>query len=154
MFRQNPVRKFPERRRHIRIVTIRNFGYCTIAFLLVFAAVTIRSEMRGRHMNEYGRLLGKQIEREIPQPKPVAVVEEAASPVQEEAPSYSYASSPPPMTDSTYSVEPVEPVTTQILPPSSRSSEGDIAIVGGPEGVSVVRQARRRPVLSGGFGRP
>src|SRR5688572_6878527 len=38
---------------------------------------TIRSEMRSRHMNDYGRLLGRQIEREVPQQKPVDVVEES-----------------------------------------------------------------------------
>jgi hypothetical protein len=34
-------------------------------------------------------------------------------------------------------------------------SEGDsrVTIVGGPEGVTVVRETRRKPVLSGGFGR-
>ena len=33
------------------------------------------------------------------------------------------------------------------------TGETDIAIVGGPEGVKIVQRERRKPVLSGGFGR-
>jgi hypothetical protein len=37
--------------------------------------------------------------------------------------------------------------------PTGASDESRLVIVGGPEGVEVVQQTRRRPVLSGGFGR-
>jgi hypothetical protein len=39
----------------------------------------------------------------------------------------------------------------QVVPP--RVGDTDVVIVGGPEGVQVVRRERRKPVLSGGFGR-
>jgi len=47
-------------------------------------------------------------------------------------------------------ITPVEPAQT-ITPPRG---DGRVAIVGGPEGVTIVRQDRPRPMLRGGFGRP
>jgi len=61
MIRNRNRMLFPERRRHFRIVTLRNFGWLTIAMLIAFAAITIQSEMRGRHPHDYGRLLDKQM---------------------------------------------------------------------------------------------
>lgn len=147
--------RFPERRRHVRVVTLRNFGYLSIALLIVFAVVTVRSEMRGRHMNEYGRLLDRQLEREVPQQKPVEVVQESATepaPVPAPAPAQ-------PMyieeTGQTIDASTVTPILTTVQQPMpARSRDSRVAIVGGPEGVAIVQQTERRPVLSGGFGRP
>jgi hypothetical protein len=154
MFRRNTVGlKLPERRRHVRIVTLRNFGWLTIAMLIAFAIVTVRSEMRGRNMNDYGRLLNRQIDAKDTkvEPKPVDVVEEGApaeSPLQRESQSQPMmivpADQPAPV--------PTQTMASQVIAP--RTGESKVAIVGGPEGVAVVQQTPRRPVLAGGFGRP
>lgn len=148
MFRKTQTRLlFPERRQHVRIVTIRNFGWLTIALAVAFGAITIRSEMRGRHMANYGRLLNRQIEAEVPGSKPVEVVEES-EPAQAAPPQTMYVEpyelTPP-------SAEPVTPIVSQALP--ARARESRVAIVGGPEGVAIVQPTEKRPVLSGGFGR-
>jgi len=141
IFRPNRSRMMaPERRRHMRIVTLRNFGWLTIALLIAFAAMTIQSEMRGRHSHDYGRLVRRQIVNEAPSKRPVEVVREEAPAVQAR--------------DQAMYVEPVEPAaapipTQQIVIPTR--GDARVAIVGGPEGVTIVKPARRR--LAGGFGR-
>jgi hypothetical protein len=140
-------RLYPERRQHIRIVTLRNFAWCTMVFLLVFAAISLRSELRGRHMHDYGRLTPRQVVQEKVEQQPVEVVSEAApsAPVQSLAPQMTIA-------------EQSTIVTTPTVAPAAMQApvRGDarVAIVGGPEGVSIVRQERPRPMLRGGFGRP
>ena len=53
---------------------------------------------------------------------------------------------------STTSAAAIEPVPIQGALPA-RTGESRFVIVGGAEGVSVVEQTRKRPVLRGGFGR-
>ncbi len=136
-------RLYPERRQHIRIVTMRNFAWFTMVFLLVFAGISLRSELRGRHMHDYGRLTARQIVREPVEQKPVEVVNEgaASAPVQSLVPQM--------VTEQSTMITPVQPPVMQ--PPRG---DGRVAIVGGPEGVTIVRQDRPRPMLRGGFGRP
>ena len=149
-----PIR---DRRQSKRYLTWRNawiaFGVASVSFL----AVTIRSEMEPRGGDGFGRLL----QRELPQvePKPVEVVQEATPPVTDQ-------SSPDPMlvapaqrehwlygeqpTTSAGVIEPMPVPTATAVPPGADS---DVVIVGGPEGISVVQQTRRRQTLRGGFGR-
>ena len=137
---------FPERRRHVRIVTLRNFGWLTIVMLIAFAAITVRSELRGRNGRDYGRLLERQITAGMPQPKPVETVGEAEPPIADHTPAMT--------------VLPVEPAPQQqtMIPteitPQYRGGESRVAIVGGSEGVTIVQQTQRKPLLKGGFGRP
>jgi hypothetical protein len=51
--------------------------------------------------------------------------------------------------DTTATTATVAPVVTAAVV----RGNGDVAIVGGTDGVTVVRKERRKPVLSGGFGR-
>lgn len=138
----------PERRQRVRIVTLRNFGWLTIAMMVGFGAITIRSEMRGRHRNDYGRLYGRQMSRDIPAKKTVEVVKEASPLIADQTPAYEE-----PLLPLDAYGEPQQPATytTQAVVP--RAHDSRVAIVGGPEGVTVVQQTRKRPVLSGGFGR-
>lgn len=154
--KQNPTH-FIERRQHRRIVTVRNFSIAFAVTVLAFMAITIRSEMRGSKTRSYGRLYEKQIVADVKQ-KPVEVVREV----------------PPAVPDQTHAdpmlVEPMnreqwlhdagtqEPAAFHTASAAAQvvgPSEGDsrVTIVGGPEGVTVVRETRRKPVLSGGFGR-
>ena len=138
---------FPERRQHVRIVTLRNFGWLSLAVVVVFAAISIRSELRGRNMHDYGRLVDRQLKTEIEPRKPVEVIEEnapAAAPRTQSEPMIIIDANTPPPQQSAAAMSP------QFAPPPG---DGRVAIVGGPEGVTVVRQPRRRPLLSGGFGR-
>jgi len=48
----------------------------------------------------------------------------------------------------------IAPVQPEISAASVTRGTGDVTIVGGTEGVTIVRSQRRKPVLSGGFGRP
>jgi len=146
----------PERRQHVRIVTLRNFGWLAIAALVAFGAITVRSEMRGRHMHDYGRLYDGQLTRDAAKKEPVEVVNEAEA----AAPS-------PQIADQTPAAEPmlvlpvdpasaaIEPQQATIISPAvvPRARESRVAIVGGADGVTVVQQTRKRPLLAGGFGR-
>jgi len=139
-------RVFPERRRHIRIVTLRNFAWFTMVSLLLFAAISLQSELRGRRMQDHGRLTGRQVET-TPVEKPVEVIPEATP-----------AQSTPAQTMTIVPAEPQpqpQPLPTTMAMPVAPPQGGDsrVVIVGGPEGVTIVREPRRRPLLAGGFGR-
>ena len=144
-----PIR---DRRKHKRILTLTNFGIFVAVLVIAFLAVSIRSEMRSLTPGDYGRLF----RREVPPPpvpaKPMEVVREE----------------PPPVQDVTHAdpmlVEPMQraqwltddTATTTVAPMMSSASmggESEVVVVGGAEGVTIVRREKRKPVLSGGFGR-
>lgn len=153
--RRNLVVPIRDRRQRKRYLTLKNFGAATAVLAVAFVAISIRSEMRGRVEGDYGRLFQREIATEVEQ-KPIEVVHEA----------------PPPVDDATHAdpmlVGPAAraqwleddanaPLTTTAEPTVVTSAtmpgQGDVAIVGGPEGVTIVKRDRRQPVLSGGFGR-
>ncbi|HEV7767175.1 MAG TPA: hypothetical protein VGQ76_19395 [Thermoanaerobaculia bacterium] len=147
-----PIR---DRRQGKRIVTVRNFGIATIAFLVLFAVITIRSEMRGSGSASYGRL----VERELPkvEHKPVEIVREAVPAIETEQ-AHADPMLTAPMAREQFLREQVAPAPVAVAVPQRTQAalatgETDVAIVGGPEGVKVTQTERRRPVLSGGFGR-
>jgi hypothetical protein len=145
---------FIERRQHRRIITVRN---CSIVFavsVLAFLGITIRSEMRGSKTQSYGRLYETQVVAEVKQ-KPVEVVREAPAPVPDQ--SHADPMLVEPLSREQWLHDNPQPPTynTAAAAQVVGTSEGDsrVTIVGGPEGVTVVRETRRKPVLSGGFGR-
>jgi hypothetical protein len=152
-----------DRRKGKRYLTLKNFGVATVAFTVLFAGVHVLSELRGTSA-DYGRLMNRELPSEPIHTKPVEVVTEAA---------------PPPVPDATHAdpllVEPMvrgqwlqgdpqgalttaEPAASHGMPmqraeASVATGETRVAIVGGIEGVNVVKRERTKPVLSGGFGR-
>ena len=149
-----------DRRQHKRFLTLKNFRNAALAGLVLFAAITIRSEMRGRHATEY---YGQLYQSELPpiEQKPVQVVREAEpvpdathadpmliQPMVREQWLHDQAA----MTGVTAS-SPVDVDMSQRAVAAVASGETDVAIVGGSDGVAVVKQERRRPQLRGGFGR-
>ena len=165
MLRPRPDLIFPERRRRKRIFTIRNVGIASAVFVLLFIAISIRSELRGRNVGEsgYGRLYG----REVPATpdvtrKPIEPVVE--SPVDDQLSADPFAvdaanreqflrAQPPepliaPVTDTGFAAPPA-PILGR-----RGSDERRVVITGGPEGVGVVVVERERPELGGGFGKP
>jgi hypothetical protein len=147
-----PIR---DRRQRKRYLTLKNFGIVVLVLVVAFVAISTRSEMRSLKPGDYGRLFRREVPSPI-EPKPMEVVREE----------------PPPVGDQTHAapmlVEPMDrahwlsvdttrdPPTTAVAPVVSAASlrgEADVVIVGGAEGVAVVKREKRRPVLSGGFGR-
>lgn len=144
------------RRRRRRIVTLKNFRNTLIAFLVVFVAVSIRSEMRRPRHGDYGRLYGKQIGKvEISAGPHVEIVPEAPAVADETSP-YPRLFAPAAReqylgSETTASVVPVESgfAAPKAIPGDHR---GRIEIVGDADGVSIATDARRRErPLSGGI---
>jgi hypothetical protein len=148
-----PIR---DRRQSKRYLTLRNFGYALIAAVVIFIGITIRSEMRGSGPTTYGRL----VERELPQvehkAKPLEVVREAPMVATEQTHADPMLTAPMAREQWLRDQTAIEPVVVDVphrAAAALATGETDVAIVGGPEGVKIVQRERRRPTLSGGFGR-
>lgn len=148
-----PIR---DRRRRKRILTLKNFGIFTAVLLVAFVAISLRSEMRGLNPGDYGRLFRSEVPSPV-EAKPMEVVRE-----QEPAPAvddqtHADPTLVQPMARSQWLVdESTTAAAAAVTAPvvvASVPGKADVAIVGGTDGVTVVRQERRKPVLSGGFGR-
>ena len=144
-----PIR---DRRQHKRYLTLKNFAIAVGVAIGAFIAISIYSEVRRPAPNEYGRLAKREALAPPPAVKPAEVIQEAA-PIDDQA------SADPtliePMARSqwlgqeTTSAAVIQPEPAPV--PAIRPGD-DVVVVGGPEGVTIVKQKRRRPVLSGGFG--
>jgi hypothetical protein len=146
-----PIR---DRRQRRRIVTLKNFRNVAIFAVVIFLSVTVYSELRGPKAGEYGRLYTSELPPRV-EPKPIEVVQEATS-IDDQT--HADPTLVQPMARAQWLDGETAGTTAAITPApvqvhASVSQSGDVTIVGGPEGVSVVRESRRRPVLSGGFGR-
>lgn len=146
-----PIR---DRRQQKRYLTLKNFGWFMLAVVIVFVGISIRSEMRGRPADSYGGLFGRQVASEVEQ-KPLEVVREAAPAVDDATHADPMLVEPAARAQwlevdeaVTATVAPVAPVTAPAV-----AKGDDVAIVGGPEGVAIVKKERRQPKLTGGFGR-
>src|SRR5689334_702855 len=67
----------PERRKHVRILTIRNFAVALFVMVIALVTANVISEMRAPRHGEYGRLT---IEAKPVSVKPPAIVTEAEIP--------------------------------------------------------------------------
>ncbi|HEX2834506.1 MAG TPA: hypothetical protein VHW00_15955 [Thermoanaerobaculia bacterium] len=149
-----PIR---DRRQRRRIVTLKNFRNVMIAAAAIFLAVTIYSETRGPKTGDYGRLYSNEMPAKV-EPKPLEVVTEAASTAVPDA-THADPTLVEPMARAQW-LNGEEQATATLIAPASTTNVridpragGDVTIVGGPDGVTVVRGERRRPMLKGGFGR-
>lgn len=145
-----PIR---DRRQRKRYLTLRNVRNVLLVCLVAFVAISIRSELRGTGPASYGRLY----ERELappPEPKPVEVVREASPAVPDQTVADPLLLAPA-AREQWLRGDTTNPALGALPRAEASVARGEtrVAIVGGPEGVSVVRQERRKPVLSGGFGR-
>ncbi len=129
----------PERRKHVRILTIANFGRAMLVLLLVLATANIVSEMRKPRPDDFGRLT--LVSKPAPIQHPQVVTETEVADVTPVGPAPSMLSVAP-------APSPAQPPETVVRPVIS----DHVAIVGGPDGVHVVStQQGAAPKLSGGI---
>ncbi|HYK00749.1 MAG TPA: hypothetical protein VE974_03275 [Thermoanaerobaculia bacterium] len=146
-----------DRRKRRRILTLKNFAIAMIVFFVIFAGISIRSELRGTNA-DYGRLMQRELPPPVAPDKPVEVVTEAAPQPVPEATHADPLLLAPMAREQWLHGDPNAPVaaTAAVMPRAEVSvatGETRVAIVGGTEGVTVVKRERRQPVLAGGFGR-
>ncbi|HEX6160274.1 MAG TPA: hypothetical protein VF111_08925 [Thermoanaerobaculia bacterium] len=152
-----PIR---DRRQHKRYLTLKNARNVTLVLVAAFLIVTIHGEMRGLKPGEHGRLFHKELP-EAPKAKPVEIVREQAPAPVPDADSADPTLIEPMaraqwLDDDFYNAQPEPTQAATITAPTVQARvQGDarIAIVGGAEGIAVVKESHRKPVLSGGFGR-
>ena len=138
-------------------MTLRNVRNGFLAALVVVAVLNIRSEMRDTTSSEeFGRLYQQDIDKS-PQPKATAASAMEIAPVDEAASADPFALDAA-RREQYLGRTPLEPVAL-IDPvvenvPVAASTGDSVRIVGGPEGVTLVREDRKAgPALGGGFGR-
>lgn len=148
-----PIR---DRRQRKRYLTLKNTGFAALAAFVLFVAISIRSEMRGAGPANYGRLVEREMPRELPAArKQVEVVTETPTVDQEQThadPTLVQAAA----REQWLQAQVTTPVAVDIPPRAAAAmatGETDMVIVGGPEGVKIVQRERRQPTLTGGFGR-
>ena len=147
----------PERRRRARVLTLKNLAYLAAAVLVVFIVISVSSEFRDTTSGRYGRLYGKEAAKTVPLAQQQEVVSEApaatvteqdfADPTLIQAQRRAgYLGTEPVQMQAETSLVPVAPAPVKVVPGK------DLAITGGPEGLTVESNPKRKPVLSGGFG--
>jgi membrane-associated protease RseP (regulator of RpoE activity) len=152
-----PIR---DRRQGKRYLTLRNFGIAVFVLAFAFLLITIRSEMRGLRPGDYGGLVHREMPDPVQATKPTEVVREAAPAVPDQT-----AADPTlvePMARAQW-LDGTNATTAAIVPaPAPQQTvtyqapvagNAHVAIVGGAEGVAIVKEAPKRPTLKGGFGR-
>jgi hypothetical protein len=144
-----PIR---DRRQHKRYLTLKNAGIASAVAFVAFIGVSIYSEVRRPAPNDYGRLARREIApRPLPQ-KPLEVVRETPS-IDDQAAADPMLVEPAARASWLGNETSSAAVIAPPAPAPTAARGGDVAIVGGPEGVSIVQQKKRHPVLAGGFGR-
>jgi hypothetical protein len=147
-----PIR---DRRQRKRVLTLKNFGKFMLAMLIFFAGLTIESHYRNSPTSDYGRLFGKQVSSQTK-------IETRAANVIHEAPVVEQPSVDPlllaPAAREQYlgvnNTATQPPVRSGVATAQTIVVRGDkgVTVVGGPEGVAIVRgEEPRRPALSGGM---
>jgi hypothetical protein len=151
-YRPDLIVPIHDRRQRRRYLTLKNFGYAMIAAAILFLGITIRSEMRGTGPTVYGRLVEREMPKKVDQ-KPLEVVRETPTVDQEQT--HADPMLLEPMAREQW-LRAQQPTPVEVPPRAAASmatGETDVVIVGGPEGVKIVQRERRKPTLTGGFGR-
>jgi hypothetical protein len=147
-----PIR---DRRQRKRILTLKNFGKFALMMAIVLLGITIVLHLDQKANGDYGRLFGKQVPRqtEIAR-RPVDVIREAPPVVDQTAADPMLVA--PAAREQYLGVDSANrPVVTSgvmTAQPLDAPRGTGTSIVGGPEGVAVVKGGTpQRPALSGGI---
>ena len=141
-----------ERRRHRRIVTLKNFGWLMIAVLVIFIGLSFDRHVRS---DGYGRIMdGRIASANDIRPKPQVITE--APPVADQNVADPMLLAPAAREQEFLSTAPLTPApvtAAQITPVVETPASGSVSIVGDSGGVAIVRNgdAAKRPVLAGGI---
>ena len=86
MLRRKPDLIVPirDRRQRKRYLTLKNFGFATLAAVVVFVGISIRSEMRSPDPNYYSPLYQRVLPK-VEQKPPLEVVRETPQPVPDQS---------------------------------------------------------------------
>jgi len=143
----------PERRQRVRILTLKNLGFATIAAIVLLVAANLISEARRTRSGEYGGLFGSEVQKtETLAPRKVEVVTEAPAAIPDRDTADPLLLAPAAREQQLLDVNPRTQTPTQTVVPQTQPAvpdHGHIAIVGDGSGVSVVGSRK----LAGGFGR-
>jgi len=143
----------PERRQRVRILTLKNLGYATIAAIVLLVAANLISEARKTRSGEYGGLFGSEMQKtETLAPRKVEVVTEAPAAIPDRVTADPLLLAPAAREQQLLDVNPRTQTQTQTVVPQNQPTgpdHGHPAIVGEGSGVSVVGSRK----LAGGFGR-
>ena len=153
-----PIR---DRRQHKRILTKRNLAWSALAFVLLFAVILVQADLRRGADAGYGRLFGSQVpsqdskiaanqdvvtEAPVPESSGADPMLVAPGAREQQLLDNNSAAAQKPIVASVATVPEPAPV-------KSTAARGEhVTIVGGPEGVSVVKEKNAKPELGGGFG--
>lgn len=144
----------PERRRHVRILTLKNFGIAVVILIVILIAANLLSEGRRSMSDGYGALFGRELRKAEPVvPHKVEVVTEAPA-VQDRDATDPLLLAPvareqqylQPAAGAPAALAAVAPRAPQ---PEPKADQGRVGIVGDESGVTVVGKRK----LAGGFGR-
>lgn len=161
MFRRKPDLIVPvrDRRQRKRFLTLKNSRNAAVVALVVFVGISIRSELRKPDPSYYSPLYQRVLPNVEQKKAPMEVVTEKPQPV----PDANHADPTlvgPMVREQWLHGDDSAATTATMLPAGATRAEAAVAmgetrvaIVGGTEGVAVVQQTRRKPTLSGGFGR-
>jgi hypothetical protein len=142
-----------DRRQGRRILTLKNFRNAALVLIALFLVVTIYAKFRTpKTADDYGRLYKGQIKTPDVTPKQPEIVQEAGPITDADGADPTLLSAAARAqylgTDSASALTPAPAQTASTVQKDER-----VTIVGGTEGVSIVKENRERPVLGGGFGK-
>lgn len=133
------MRLLPERRRHVRILTLKNAAWAAGAFIVLFIAFSAWNELRTPHSSR-DRLYQRGVDAPPPKKEraPVETVEE--DPVSDQTFSVragAHPLAPPPSTPASAPPAAVAEQPPRVTLKETRKRGQRIVITGGTEGVSV-----------------
>src|ERR1041385_5148335 len=151
--------RMPERRRRVRILTLKNAGRALLVAIVVLAGVNLLSEIHKTHNGEFGALFDQQVtQTDTVAPRKIEVVTEAPANIEDHDTSDPLLLAPALRQQKFLDTNEIMPRTAQVvsvpqqplLQTQPQAEHGRLGIVGDENGVSVVGTRR---VLRGGFGR-
>jgi hypothetical protein len=147
--RQRPDLIVPvkDRRQHKRYLTLKNLAIAAAVAFALFVVVTVLSEYRRPAANDYGRIVKGEISAKPVEPRPMDVVREDAPAIDDQA--YADPTLVTPMARQQWLGNDTQSVAAMQPAPSTTTVREDAVALDETSG----EQKKKRPLLTGGFGR-